>query len=129
MPLFATYITDITITTTIIALFAILITKLFARSLQRRSSNHDWFIHTQLHTRLTEFLLTACRLLCLAFLKSNAISIMNVPEVECSCSGLLGNTIVTSFLLVYNVHLCCVRLRCAFIIYLFHTIIRSIPFA
>ena len=33
--------------------------QLFGRSLQWRFSNHDWFLHTQLHTRLTELLLTA----------------------------------------------------------------------
>ena len=43
---------------TIICLFVILITPLFARSLQRRSSNHNCFVHTQLHTRLIELLLT-----------------------------------------------------------------------
>ena len=34
-----------------------LITQLFDRSFQRQSSNHDYFVRTQLHTRLTEFLL------------------------------------------------------------------------
>ena len=45
--------------TTIICLFVILITQLFARYLPRRSSNQNRFVHTQLHTRLIEFLLTA----------------------------------------------------------------------
>ena len=46
---------------------------------------------------------------------------MNVLEVDRSCSRLLENSIATSFLFVYNVHYCCVRLRCDFVIYLFHT--------
>ena len=47
----------IAITITIIALFVILITQLFVRSLHRRSSNYDCFVHTQLDTRLIEFIL------------------------------------------------------------------------
>ena len=42
--------------------------QLCARSSQRRSSNHDCFVHTQLHTRLTEFLMT---LVCLVLLFFN----------------------------------------------------------
>ena len=41
-----------------ICLFFILIIQLFARYLQRRSSNHDGSLHTQLHQRLTEMLMT-----------------------------------------------------------------------
>ena len=51
----------ITITVIIIAQFTILNTQLFARSVQRRFSNHACFLYTPLHTRLAEFLLTvAC---------------------------------------------------------------------
>ena len=39
---------------------------MFVRSLQWRSSNHDCFLHTQLHTRLTEFLLLL--IVCFAYL-------------------------------------------------------------
>ena len=38
-------------------LFVFLLTQLFYKSSQRRPSNHDCFVHTQLHTRLTGFLL------------------------------------------------------------------------
>ena len=44
-----------------------------------------------------------------------------VIEIERSCSRLSENSIVTLFLFVSNVHSCCVRLRCVFVIYLFHT--------
>ena len=45
----------------------------------------------------------------------------HVLKVEHSVSRLLEYSTGTSFLFVYNVHSCCVRLRCAFVIYLFHT--------
>ena len=73
--------------------------QIFARSSQWRYWNHDCFVHTQLHTRLTEFLL----------------------EMERSCSRLFENSIATSFLFVYNVQPFSVRLRWALIICLFHT--------
>ena len=65
---------------------------------QRRSLNPVYFSHTQLHTRLTEFLPTRC-LLCLACKP-------NVPEVEQTCSRLFEKPIPISFLFVCNVHFC-----------------------
>ena len=53
---------------------------MFGRSLQRISSNHYCFVHTQLHTRLTEFLL---------LLIPNTNSLTNVFGVQGSCSCLL----------------------------------------
>ena len=64
---------------------------------------------------------TDCSLLCFALSYSNIISIMNVLEVENLCSRLLENSIASSFLFVYYIHSSCVRLRYAFVIYIFHT--------
>ena len=76
---------------------------MFARSSQWGFSNHNYFVNTQLHTRLTEFLLPTRCLLCLALLQSNAISITNVLEVEHSCSPLFENSIASSFLFVTRI--------------------------
>ena len=57
-----------TMYTTIICLFVICIRQLFVSFSQRRSSNHDCFVHTQLHTRLTEFLLLALACFVLPFI-------------------------------------------------------------
>ena len=48
----------------IIYIHMLFISILFGRYLQRRSSNHNCFLHTQLHTRLTEFLLLVVALSC-----------------------------------------------------------------
>ena len=45
-------------------LFVVFLTQLFARYLQRWSSNYDCFVHTKLHTKLTEFLLLSSALSC-----------------------------------------------------------------
>ena len=103
--------------TTIICLFVILITQLFVRSSQWRFSNHDCFVHKQLRTRLTDFLLVTVAnsaLSCLFIVQHNQYN-------ERSCSRLLENSIAILFLFVFNVSSCCVRLCCAFVFYLFHT--------
>ena len=46
---------------------------------------------------------------------------MKVLEVEYLGFRLLQNSFGITFLFVYNVHSCYVRLRCAFVIHLFHT--------
>ena len=56
-----------------------------------------------------EWITSSLRLLCLTLLLSYTISIMNVKQ----------NYITTLFLSVYNLHSCCVRLRCFFVFYLF----------
>ena len=58
VPLFPTYAT---ITTCLLYFF----TSTLLSSLQRPSSNHDYFVHTQFHTRLTGFLLLLPALSCL----------------------------------------------------------------
>ena len=62
---------------------------------QWRSSNHDYFVHQQLHTRLTEFLLTAER-------SQNWIFIF-----------LLSRGLYTDFIVVvscvFSIHCLCVR--------------------
>ena len=57
------------------------------------------------------------------FYSSRQTFLTNVIEIERSCSRFLENSIVTSFLFVYCVHIvsCCVCLRCVFVIYHFHT--------
>ena len=45
---------------------------------------------------------------------------MNILEVKRSCSHLLEKSIATSFLFVYNAHICCICLDYVFIVYLFH---------
>ena len=84
-------------------MLAILLTQLFARSLQRRSFNHDCFVHTQLHTSQTEFLLlVAC--IVLPLLYALVISLMKVLEVEHSGLCLFDNSIAITFLFVFCVH-------------------------
>ena len=51
--------------------FFILITQLLANYFQWRCSNHNCFVHTLLHTRLTEFLLTLSFLFICARLQSD----------------------------------------------------------
>ena len=85
VPVFPTYTTitictSITITTCL-HFCSLKHLQLFGKSLQRRSLNHSCFVQMQLHTRLTDFLLTGC-LFCLALLQSNTNSLMNILEVE-----------------------------------------------
>ena len=88
---------------------------MFFRSLQRRSSNHDCF----LHTKLTEFLLNVVFFPCPFIVEHNQYK-GRFWSIMFRFSP-LENFIATSFLFVYNVHSCCDRLHCDFVIYLFDT--------
>ena len=73
---------------------------------QRRFSNHNCFVHTQLHTRLTEFLLFVARFV-LPFLYAQVISLMKVVEVKRLELHLHENSIAIAFLFWYCVHNAC----------------------
>ena len=57
VPLFPTYTTITTCSLQFLHFCSLKHKQLLGRTLQRRYSNHDCFVHKQLHTRLTEFLL------------------------------------------------------------------------
>ena len=101
---------------------------------------HNCFVHTELYTKTTEFLLTGC-LLCLVLLQSNNVRGLAFSRTLsrshcCMCIRLLvypiflytygcwfAWNVCDVFVSVYCVHIasCCVRFCCVFFIYLFHT--------
>ena len=52
----------------------------------------------------SDWISTQCRLLYVALLQSNTITIINVLEVERSCSRIFENSTVISFMLLYNLY-------------------------
>ena len=94
--------------TTIICLFVILLTQIFA-------TNYDCSLHTQrdfTQDWLNHYLLSA--LSCLFTDLHNSLT--NVLKVAYSCSRFRKNSIATSLLFLYCVHIvyCCIRLLVAF---------------
>ena len=65
-------------------LCVILLTQLFAKFSQRQSSNHNCIVHTQLHTRLSEFLLTAV-CFTLPFYSPTSRTFVFLPSRELYC--------------------------------------------
>ena len=85
-------------TTIIICLFTLLV----HTSIHLIFTTTTYFIHTQLHTRLTELTLTAaCFVQPFYSPHSRMISMMNVLDVEGSRSRLLENSIASTLLFVY----------------------------
>ena len=74
-------------------------------------SNHDCFVHTQLHTMLTEFLLLVACFVLNFYMRTCVISLMKVIEVKRSGLRLFDNSIATTFLFVYCVHSACDCIR------------------
>ena len=80
-----------------------------------------WLFASHATSHKADWITTTRCLLCLALFYEQLISLMKVLEVERSGLRLLENSIAITYLFAYNVHSCCVRFRCAFFIYLFHT--------
>ena len=70
-------------------------------------SNHDCFVHTQLHTMLTEFLLLVACFVLNFYMRTCVISLMKVIEVKRSGLRLLENSIAITCFFVYCVHSAC----------------------
>ena len=88
VPLLPTYTTYTTITTAITACSLFFSHNYSVYCSKWRYSNRDCFVHTQLHTGLTKFLLLTVCPLCFDFLYIHAF-IINI-ECQCSCSKLLS---------------------------------------
>ena len=86
VPLFSTY-TTYTTTTIIITACSVFVSHAYSLFCsQWRSPKHDCFVYTQLHIRLTEFLLLTVA--CFVLFFAHVFSLMKILEVECSCFAL-----------------------------------------